>query len=178
MDAPDSLVDFHTGGSGYVGREVCKRAVERGWEVASLSRRGENPLPGDAALDCVEWTSGDAADAKDVQQFVKDADAVVHAVGLLFDVDSGLTQFSKVVSGSNSVPGSESTYDRITRQTAFNAIDATAKCISDGTDGLARLPPALAARRRGRGSRARADGVGLRRCGRGFYQCIPPRRSF
>ena len=54
------------GGSGYVGREVCKRAVERGWEVASLSRRGENPLPGDAALDCVEWMSGDAADAKDV----------------------------------------------------------------------------------------------------------------
>ena len=71
------------GGSGYVGREVCKRAVERGWEVASLSRRGENPLPGDAALDCVEWISGDAADAKDVQQFVKDADAVVHAVGWL-----------------------------------------------------------------------------------------------
>merc|ERR1719420_2591401 len=114
------------GGSGYVGREVCKRAVERGWEVASLSRRGENPLPGDAALDCVEWLQGDAADAKDVQQFVKDADAVVHAVGLLFDVDSGLTQFSKVVSGSTSVPGSESTYDRVTRQTAFNAIDATA----------------------------------------------------
>ena len=28
-----------------------------------------------------------------------------------------------------------------------------------------------------RGSRARADGVGLRRCGRGFYQCIPRRRS-
>ena len=109
-----------------MGREVCKRAVERGWEVASLSRRGENPLPGDAALDCVEWLQGDAADAKDVQQFVKDADAVVHAVGLLFDVDSGLTQFSKVVSGSNSVPGAESTYDRITRQTAFNAIDATA----------------------------------------------------
>jgi len=109
-----------------VGREVCKRAVERGWEVASLSRRGENPLPGDAALDCVEWQQGDAADAQDVQKFVKDADAVVHAVGLLFDVDSGLTQFSKVVSGSNSVPGEESTYDRVTRQTAFNAIDATA----------------------------------------------------
>ena len=50
----------------------------------------------------------------------------MHAVGLLFDVDSGLTQFSKVVSGSNSVPGEESTYDRVTRQTAFNAIDATA----------------------------------------------------
>ena len=114
------------GGSGYVGREVCTRAVARGWEVASLSRRGENPVPGDAALDLVDWVRGDAANAKDVQAFVKDADAVVHAVGLLFDVDSGLTQFSKVVSGSGSVPGEESTYDRITRQTAFNAIDATA----------------------------------------------------
>ena len=87
------------GGSGYVGREVCKRAVERGWEVASLSRRGENPLPGDAALDCVEWISGDAADAKDVQQFVKDADAVVHAVGLLFDSESGLANLSPIVFG-------------------------------------------------------------------------------
>ena len=79
------------GWSGYVGREVCKRAFERGWEVASLSRRGENPLPGDAALDCVEWQQGDAADSSDVQKFVKDADAVVHSVGLIFGVDSGLT---------------------------------------------------------------------------------------
>jgi len=115
------------GGSGYVGREVCKRAVEQGWEVASLSRRGENPKPGDAALDCVDWQQGDAADPKDVQSFVKDADAVVHAVGLLFDVDSGLANLSPVVSGSNSVPGEESTYDRITRQTAFNAIDASVR---------------------------------------------------
>merc|ERR1719327_2290577 len=115
------------GGSGYVGREVCKRAVEQGWEVASLSRRGENPKPGDAALDTVEWQQGDAADPKDVQSFVKDADAVVHAVGLLFDVDSGLANLSPVVSGSNSVPGEESTYDRITRQTAFNAIDASVR---------------------------------------------------
>merc|ERR1719155_110325 len=114
------------GGSGYVGREVCRRAVARGWEVTSLSRRGANPEPGDAALDLVAWTAGDAADAGTVKSFVADADAVVHAVGLLFDVDSGLTQLSKVVSGSNSVPGEESTYDRVTRQTAFNAIDATA----------------------------------------------------
>ena len=29
------------GGSGYVGREVAKRFVTRGWEVASLSRRSQ-----------------------------------------------------------------------------------------------------------------------------------------
>ena len=114
------------GGSGYVGREVAKRFVTRGWEVASLSRRGENPDAGDAELSCVAWTSGDATDAAAVRSFVGDADAVVHCVGLLFDVDSGLANLSPVVSGSNSQPGETSTYDRITRLTAFNAVDAAA----------------------------------------------------
>jgi len=113
------------GGSGYVGREVCRRAVTRGWEVTSLSRRGENPEPGEAALDRVKWTAGDATDAEAVKALVKEADAVVHAVGLLFDVNSGLANLSPVVSGSGSVPGDDSTYDRITRLSAFTAIEAT-----------------------------------------------------
>jgi hypothetical protein len=49
--------------------------------------------------------------------------ACVHCIGLLFDSESGLREFNKFVSGSNSVPGSEATYDRITRLTAFNAVD-------------------------------------------------------
>lgn len=114
------------GGSGYVGREVARRFVTRGWEVTSLSRRGVNPEPGDPALDCVEWVAGDATDAACVRSFVGDADAVVHAVGLLFDVDSGLANLSPIVSGSGSEPGEASTYDRITRQTSYNAIDAAA----------------------------------------------------
>ncbi|CAE8724702.1 unnamed protein product, partial [Polarella glacialis] len=43
------------GGNGYVGREVCKLSVERGWQVTSLSRRGENPEPGNPQLDQVRW---------------------------------------------------------------------------------------------------------------------------
>ena len=33
------------GGSGYLGREVCRSAVKSGWSVTSLSRRGTNPEP-------------------------------------------------------------------------------------------------------------------------------------
>lgn len=47
--------------------------------------------------------------------------------GLLFDVDSGLANLNKIVSGSGSIPGDESTYDAITRKTAFNVISAIEK---------------------------------------------------
>jgi len=112
------------GGSGFVGREVCRRAVRRGWSVTSLSRRGINPVEDDPALGSVSWKAGDAADAATVKALVQNSDAVVHAIGLLFDVESGLQQLSPIVSGSKSVPGPDSTYDRISRLTAFNAVDA------------------------------------------------------
>ena len=49
------------------------------------------------------------------------------SLGLLFDVDSGLANFNKIVSGSGSVPGEASTYDAITRSTAFNVINSIEK---------------------------------------------------
>ena len=45
------------GGSGFVGREVCRNAVERGYRVTSLSRRGVNPEPASALLAQVQWLS-------------------------------------------------------------------------------------------------------------------------
>lgn len=49
---------------------------------------------------------------------------MVHCIGLLFDDASGLGSYNRFVSGSGSLPDSESTYDTITRLTAFNAIEA------------------------------------------------------
>ena len=62
----------------------------------------------------------------------------MHAIGLLFDVDSGLTFLNTFTSYSQSTPdASESTYDRITRETAFNVIDAV-------QGDLTKLPPPYA----------------------------------
>uniref|UniRef100_A0A7S4JXS3 Thioester reductase (TE) domain-containing protein n=1 Tax=Odontella aurita TaxID=265563 RepID=A0A7S4JXS3_9STRA len=55
---------------------------------------------------------------------MKISKGVVHAVGLLFDQSSGLATLNRLASGSGSRPDDESTYDAITRQTAFNAIHA------------------------------------------------------
>ena len=112
------------GGSGYLGREISRRGVRKGWEVTSLSRRGVNPEEGDPIMDSIKWVGGDATDAATVRNLVNENDAVVHAVGLLFDVNSGLDKLNLIVSGSGSMPSKDSTYDRVSRLTAFNAIDA------------------------------------------------------
>ena len=121
---PKKVVVF--GGTGYVGANVCERLVKQGHSVTALSRRGINPKPDDENLSQVKWVSGDATEPSVVKKLINDNDAAVHAIGLLFDVDSGLAQFNTIVSGSKSLPGEESTYDAITRQTMFNVVDAIA----------------------------------------------------
>lgn len=115
------------GGTGYVGSAVCERLIKRGHEVTAVSRRGVNPKPDSEELSRVNWVRGDATNIKAVESALKDSDAAVHAIGLLFDVDSGLADLNKIVSGSGSVPGESSTYDAITRTTAFNVIDSIEK---------------------------------------------------
>merc|ERR1719171_1077271 len=78
------------GGNGSVGREVCKYAVRSGaFEVTSLSRRGECPAPNDEDLSQVTWVAGNCLDKATVSKYVGQSDAVCHAIGLLFDVNSG-----------------------------------------------------------------------------------------
>jgi hypothetical protein len=59
-----------------------------------------------------------------VLSFTSMLPGIIHCVGLLLDDESGLGQYNRFASGSGSLPGSGSTYDTVTRLTAFNAIDA------------------------------------------------------
>jgi hypothetical protein len=74
------------------------------------------------------------------------ATAVIHCIGLLLDDASGLGNFNRFVSGSSSIPDGESTYDTITRLSAFNAMDAatsyylTSSSVDSADD---RRPPPL-----------------------------------
>jgi nucleoside-diphosphate-sugar epimerase len=127
LAAPKPMKVTVFGGTGYVGSQVCERLIKRGHKVTALSRRGVNPKPDSKELSQVTWVSGDATDMKTVEGLLKDSDAAVHSIGLLFDVDSGLANLNKIVSGSGSVPGEASTYDAITRTTAFNVIQGIEK---------------------------------------------------
>lgn len=129
------------GGTGYVGTAVCERLVKKGFDVTAVSRRGTNPKPDDECLSQVKWVVGDATDPSICKKIVNDNDAVVHAIGLLFDVNSGLADLNKIVSGSGSLPGESSTYDAITRGTMYNIIDASiAKSRFNSLTGKSKFP--------------------------------------
>ena len=147
------------GGNGFVGSLVAKNAAEGGALVVAVSRRGEltedgSPIEdnkevvasaeegGNAGAKPVSETSrgvithvkANAADLTALTKVFTDYgpfDAVVHCIGVLLDSDSGLGKLNYIASGSRSQPDDTSTYDSVTRQTAFNAIDLTAKMMKD-----------------------------------------------
>lgn len=115
------------GGSGFVGQEMCRVGLRKGYEVTAISRRGMPPkMAKDLEYKPINWVSADCAEYDELKAVLSENgpfDAYVHTIGLLFDVDSGFSQYNSFVSGSSSTPSTASTYDRITRQTAFNLID-------------------------------------------------------
>lgn len=114
------------GGTGFVGNTVVAAARRSGMSVVSVSRRGTVPDDQFAGDNEVIRLSADVGNIDDMRRVASEHGpftACVHAIGLLFDSESGLLEYNKFASGSKSVPGSEATYDLITRATAFNAID-------------------------------------------------------
>lgn len=71
-----------TGGSGFIGRKVCKRAANRGFDVTSVSRSGQpddrEPWHAD-----VDWIAADIFDPVDWRSYLDECDAIVHSVGIL-----------------------------------------------------------------------------------------------
>ena len=118
------------GGTGFVGKTFIQAAIKKGFTIVSLSRRGKPDGLSETVnndLDRIIWLKGDAVDRKvidDVHKEFGPFDACVHAVGLLFDQHSGLKSLNVYASGSASLADDDATYDRITRTSAFNAIDA------------------------------------------------------
>ena len=118
------------GGTGFLGQTVCKRAIVEGYDVTSLSRRGLPPTSEGTAPSTtskVDYRQGDARKKEAIENILNEGGytGVIHCIGLLFDDASGLGSYNRFVSGSGSLPDSDSTYDTITRLTAFNAIEAT-----------------------------------------------------
>lgn len=119
------------GGTGFLGQAVCNRAVTEGYEVTSLSRRGLPPTSSTAPYSSqppIDYRQGDATKPETIRNILQEENAnysaIIHCVGLLFDDNSGLGQLNRFASGSGSVPSSGSSYDQITRLTAFHAIEA------------------------------------------------------
>lgn len=117
------------GGTGFVGSNFIKLASEKGHEIVSVSRR--TSTSGSLMRSNIKYVKGDATNAKELEKIINSEkvpfDACIHCIGLLFDSESGLLTYNKVMSGSGSVPSSDATYEKITAQTASNAMDILMK---------------------------------------------------
>jgi hypothetical protein len=100
------------GGTGYLGQEVCQKAVQAGYSVVALSRRGvptSSSSSSSAALrnhPKIDYRKGDARQKESIVQIIQEGNicGIVHCIGLLFDTASGLGNYNVYVSGSKSLP--------------------------------------------------------------------------
>ncbi|PKX92794.1 ubiquinone biosynthesis protein COQ11 [Aspergillus novofumigatus IBT 16806] len=82
------------GGNGFLGSRICKSAVNRGWSVTSLSRSGEprwdtvtSSHDRPTWANSVEWAKADLLKPDTYKPFLRDADVVVHSMGILLEAD-------------------------------------------------------------------------------------------
>jgi uncharacterized protein YbjT (DUF2867 family) len=82
-----------TGGNGFIGRQVCRLAVQAGHEVTSVARSGP-PDPehrGEWAAE-VSWVAADVFAPHEYREHLVGVDAVVHSIGVIAeDPDAGVT---------------------------------------------------------------------------------------
>ncbi|GFF23598.1 uncharacterized protein C1840.09 [Aspergillus lentulus] len=82
------------GGNGFLGSRICKSAVNRGWSVTSLSRSGEPRWDTVTSshnrptwANSVEWAKADILKPDTYKPLLRDADVVVHSMGILIEAD-------------------------------------------------------------------------------------------
>ncbi|KAL8870944.1 MAG: hypothetical protein Q9174_003126 [Haloplaca sp. 1 TL-2023] len=93
------------GGNGFLGTRICKSAATRNWDVISISRSGaptwsavtSSPSPPSWASS-VQWEKGDILKPATYREHLKNADAVVHSMGILLEAD-----YKGVLTGKESV---------------------------------------------------------------------------
>ena len=84
------------GGTGFVGRHIVRRLAKRGWRIRVATRRPNEALhlKTNGAPGQVELVQANIRDAASVAAAIDGADAVVNAVGILFE--SGKQKFAAV----------------------------------------------------------------------------------
>ena len=94
------------GGSGFIGREICRLAVRDDREVRSVSRSGR-PTTDALWADAVSWTSADLFRPDAWRDRLDGVDAVVHAVGTTDETPAAGVTFERLNGDSAIITGLE-----------------------------------------------------------------------
>lgn len=93
------------GGTGFLGKRICENAVNRGYEVISVTGSGRKPKPypmeDSAWIEKVNWKKGNVFFPETYIEDLKDTKAVVHSIGILLENDS----YKDIVGSSDGIIG-------------------------------------------------------------------------
>lgn len=85
-----------TGGSGLIGAEVCRVAVERGHEVISLSRQGRPTIVEGAWMANVAWHRADVLEPELWREHLVGCDTLIHCVGTFLETPAQGITFERI----------------------------------------------------------------------------------
>ncbi|KAI9293885.1 NAD(P)-binding protein [Neoconidiobolus thromboides FSU 785] len=76
------------GGNGYLGQRLCKKGIENGLKITSLSRSGLPKITNgkiEAWMNEVNWQKGDLLNLNSYSHLLSNQDTIIHSVGAIFD---------------------------------------------------------------------------------------------
>lgn len=81
-----------TGGSGFLGRNICRLANSKNIPVVSISRSGKPEGAADDAYPSVNWVVADVFSPDSWKEHLQDCTAVIHSIGIIEEVpEKGIT---------------------------------------------------------------------------------------
>jgi len=129
------------GGNGFLGSNVCKTAVAKGWKVTSISKSGKPYLTpsghAPAWTNQVEWNAASANEPKTFAHLLPGVTTVVHTLGILLEGNykAGIGGAMAALAGAHSPnplkKGTSSSYEAINRDSAISVLDALLEVPAD-----------------------------------------------
>jgi len=112
------------GGNGFIGRRVCRRAVEDGHEVRSIARSGP-PAPDQRGpwADRVTWHAADVFAPDEYRDVLDGADAVVHSIGIIEESPTEGVTFERVNGDSAIITALESERAGVARFVYISSVE-------------------------------------------------------
>eukprot|EP00941_MAST-03F_sp_MAST-3F-sp1_P005770 g5770.t1 len=154
------------GGGGFIGQHICRRLVQGGASVISLTRSG-NPFIGSSEEHNVEWAhsvqweTGDALQPETYREVLFSCDKIVHAVGMIFEGDYKTFLDTAKIKRVPFQAGQDS-FERSNCETALAVATEAAACSSVDTFlylSSAQPPPGLIDPRHLISKRSAEDGI-------------------
>ncbi|QLG74345.1 hypothetical protein HG535_0G02290 [Zygotorulaspora mrakii] len=135
------------GGTGFLGKRICQEAIEKGFQVVSLSRSGKPPAPqslrDERWINEVNWNSANVFSPDTYHKHLAGSPNVVHSLGILLEEESYKKSVRKPLNisldlknwlpsfGKNPLQNKDPnfTYERMNKQSALIVADALMKTL-------------------------------------------------